>query len=125
LAIHHQNIMKKIYHLGSCSTCQRILKDLEPLDGVLLQEIKSEPMTAAQVDEMKDLAGSYEALFSKRAMLFRQKGLHEKALSEQDYRELILEHYTFLKRPVILVDGKIFVGNAKNTVQAAKEALHP
>jgi len=117
--------MKKIYHLGSCSTCQRILKDLEPLDGVQLQEIKSESMTAAQVDEMKALSGSYESLFSKRAMLFRQKGLHEKELSEQDYRELILEHYTFLKRPVILIGGKIFVGNAKNTVQAAKEALHP
>ena len=117
--------MKKIYHLGSCSTCQRILKELEPLDGVQLQEIKSEPITAAQVDEMKALSGSYESLFSKRAMLFRQKGLHEKELSEKDYRELILEHYTFLKRPVILVDGQIFVGNSKKTVQAAKEALHP
>ena len=117
--------MKKIYHLGSCSTCQRILKELEPLDGVQLQEIKSEPMTAAQVDEMKALSGSYESLFSKRAMLFRQKGLQEKELSEKDYRELILEHYTFLKRPVILVDGQIFVGNSKKTVQAAKEALHP
>ena len=117
--------MKKIYHLGSCSTCQRILKELEPLDGVQLQEIKSEPMTAAQVGEMKALSGSFESLFSKRAMLFRQKGLHEKELSEKDYRELILEHYTFLKRPVILVDGQIFVGNAKKTVQAAKEALHP
>ncbi|RIV70805.1 arsenate reductase family protein [Flagellimonas aequoris] len=117
--------MKKIYHLGSCSTCQRILKELEPLDGVQLQEIKSEPMTAAQVDEMKALSGSFESLFSKRAMLFRQKGLHEKELSEKDYRELILEHYTFLKRPVILVDGQIFVGNSKKTVQAAKEALHP
>ena len=117
--------MKKIYHLGSCSTCQRILKELEPLNGVQLQEIKSEPMTAAQVDEMKALSGSYESLFSKRAMLFRQKGLHEKELSEKDFRELILEHYTFLKRPVILVDGQIFVGNSKKTVQAAKEALHP
>ncbi len=117
--------MKKIYHLGSCSTCQRILKELEPLNGVQLQEIKSEPMTAAQVDEMKALSGSYESLFSKRAMLFRQKGLHEKELSEKDFRELILEHYTFLKRPVILVGGQIFVGNSKKTVQAAKEALHP
>ncbi|RIV43977.1 arsenate reductase family protein [Flagellimonas pelagia] len=117
--------MKKIYHLGSCSTCQRILKELEPLDGVQLQEIKSEPMTAAQVDEMKALSGSYESLFSKRAMLFRQKGLHEKELSEKDYKELILEHYTFLKRPVILVDGQIFVGNSKKTAQEAKEALHP
>ncbi|MBO0321191.1 hypothetical protein J0X14_02705 [Muricauda sp. CAU 1633] len=117
--------MKKIYHLGSCSTCQRILKEFEPLDGVQLQEIKTEPMTSGQLEEMSSLAGGYEPLFSKRAMLYRQKGLQEKQLSENDYKELILEHYTFLKRPVVLVDGKIFIGNSKKVVEAAKEALHP
>lgn len=117
--------MKKIYHLGTCSTCQRIIKELEPLDGVQLQEIKSEPITPGQLEEMAALSGNYESLFSKRAMLFRQRGLHEKNLSENDYKKLILEHYTFLKRPVILVDGQIFVGNSKKVVQAAKEALHP
>ena len=70
------------------------------------------------------LSGSYESLFSRRAILFRQRGLHEKELSEKDYRDLILEHYTFLKRPVVLVDDTIFVGNAKKTVEAAKAALH-
>lgn len=117
-------LMKKIYHLGSCSTCQRILKELEPLDGVQLQEIKSEAITPEQLEQMAALSGSYESLFSRRAMLFRQRGLHEKELSEKDYKELILEHYTFLKRPVVLVGDKIFVGNAKKTVEAAKEALH-
>ncbi|WP_420401203.1 arsenate reductase family protein [Flagellimonas sp.] len=116
--------MKKIYHLGSCSTCQRILKDLEPLDGVVLQEIKSEPMTAEQVEQMAQLAGSYEALFSRRAMLFRQRGLHEQKLTEEDYKNLILEHYTFLKRPVLLLEDQIFVGNSKKVVEAAKAALH-
>jgi len=116
--------MKKIYHLGSCSTCKRILKELEPLDGIELQEIKSEAITPEQLEQMKALSGSYESLFSRRAMLFRQRGLHEKNLSENDYKDLILEHYTFLKRPVIIVDDQIFVGNSKKTVQAAKEALH-
>ena len=116
--------MKKIYHLGSCSTCKRILKELEPLDGVELQEIKSEPITPEQLEEMEALSGSYESLFSRRAMLFRQKGLHEKELSEKDYKDLILEHYTFLKRPVIIVDDQIFVGNSKKIVEAAKEAIH-
>ena len=116
--------MKKIYHLGSCSTCKRILKELEPLDGVELQEIKSEPITPEQLEEMEALSGSYESLFSRRAMLFRQKGLHEKELSEKDYKDLILEHYTFLKRPVIIVNDQIFVGNSKKIVEAAKEAIH-
>ena len=117
--------MKKIFYLESCSTCQRILKELQPLEGVELQEIKSQPITPDQLEQMKNLAGSHEALFSRRAMLFRQRGLHEKELSEQDYKNLILDHYTFLKRPVLVLDDQIFVGNSKKVVQAAKEALHP
>jgi len=115
--------MRKIYHLNTCNTCQRIINELKPLDGVELQDIKAEAITQKQLEEMHDLAGSYQALFSKRARLYREKGLHEKELSEADYKSLILEHYTFLKRPVILVDDKIFIGNSKKTVSAAKEAL--
>lgn len=126
----HSNIqrntipMRKIYHLGSCSTCQRILKELAPLEGIALQDIKTEPLTESDVTTMKGLAGSYEALFSRRAMQYRQRGLHEKDLDEQDYKNLILDHYTFLKRPVVLIDDRIFIGNSKKTVAAAREALH-
>ncbi len=116
--------MKKIYHLSTCDTCQRIIKELQLPEGFELQDIKTEAMTEAQVEQMKNLAGSYEALFSKRARLFRQQGWHEKQLSEADFKKLILEHYTFLKRPVIFVDGQIFVGNSKKVVEAAKEAIH-
>lgn len=116
--------MKKIYHLSTCDTCQRIIKDLRPLDEFELQDIKSEAITESQVEEMKSLTGTYEALFSKRARLYREKGLNEKQLSETDFKDLILEHYTFLKRPVIFVAGKIFVGNSKKVVEAAKQAIH-
>lgn len=115
--------MKKIYHLSTCDTNQRILKELKPGKEVLLQEIKSEPVTAKQLDEMKSLAGSYGALFSKVARKYRQLGLHEKELTEKEYRKYILEEYTFLKRPVIIVDDQIFIGNTARTVEAAKAAL--
>ncbi len=115
--------MRKIYHLGSCNTCQRIIADLGPLEGFEMQEIKAQPITADQLHEMRTLTTSYESLFSRRAMRFRQEGLHEKSLTEDDYRSLILEHYTFLKRPVILYDSHIFIGNSKKTVQAAKDLI--
>lgn len=114
--------MKKIYHLATCSTCQRIMKELD-LNRFEEQEIKSEPITPVQLDEMKEMAGSYEALFSRRAMKYRQLGLHEKDLSEKDYRQWILKEYTFLKRPVIIVDDQIFVGSSKKTVEAAAKAI--
>ena len=89
----------------------------------MLQDIKTAPITEGQLDEIVKLAGSYEDLFSRRAMKFRQWGLHEKQLSETDYRDLILKEYTFLKRPVIVIDDKIFIGNAAKTIAAAKEDI--
>ncbi|MEQ9263523.1 MAG: ArsC/Spx/MgsR family protein [Owenweeksia sp.] len=115
--------MKKIYHLSTCSTCQRIIKELQPGSDVVLQDIKTEPMTGEQIDQMAEMAGSYEGLFSRRAMKHKSMGLKDKELSEQDYRQLILEEYTFLRRPVIIVNDNIFVGNAKKEVEGAKEAL--
>lgn len=113
----------KIYHLSTCSTCQRIIKQLNNGDGFELQDIKSEKITPAQLDNMKERVGSYEALFSRRAMKYRAMGLHEKTLTEDDYRQLILDEYTFLSRPVILIGDQMFVGNSKNTVTEAKAAL--
>ena len=87
------------------------------------QDIKSQPMTLEDVEEMKSKSGSYESLFSRKAMKYRSMGLGEKNLSEDDYRKLIQEEYTFLKRPVFLVDDKIFVGNTKKTVASLREYL--
>ncbi|MEB3347252.1 ArsC/Spx/MgsR family protein [Aquimarina gracilis] len=115
--------MKKIYHLSTCDTCKRILNELNPSSEFILQDIKTEAITTEQIEEMHKLAGSYEALFSKRARLYKERDLKNQNLSEQDYKNLILEHYTFLKRPVIITDNQIFVGNSKKVVEAAKSVM--
>lgn len=116
--------MKKAYYLSTCDTCKRILKELElEKKGFAMQDIKTEKITPAQLDEMKNLAGSCEALFSRVARKYKELGLSEKSLTEKDYRNLILEEYTFLKRPVIISGGQIFIGNAKKTVEEARHTL--
>lgn len=86
---------------------------------VELQDIKEKNIDATTLDWIKDKVGSYEALFSKRAIKFRSMGLHEMNLSEQDYRRLMLEEYTFLKRPFMINGEDVFIGNAKKDVEAA------
>lgn len=81
-------------------------------------------MTVKQVDEMQLMAGSYEVLFSKRATLYKEMGLKDEKLTEVDFKRYILEHYTFLSRPVMIIDGKIFVGNSAKTVDAAIQFLN-
>ncbi|NQX91785.1 MAG: hypothetical protein HRT74_06615 [Flavobacteriales bacterium] len=116
--------MRKIFHLSTCNTCQRIIKelDLENRD-VELQDIKVQNVSEKELDMMKEHEGSYEKLFSRRAMKFRSQGWNEKELCEADYKRLILEEYTFLKRPVLVLDDEVFVGNTKAVVAKAKERL--
>lgn len=115
--------MKKVYYLKTCSTCNRILKELNLPSEFILQDIKSEEITESQLDDMKALSGSYESLFSKRAKLYKERDLKNQKLTEQDFKKYILEHYTFLSRPVIIVDDEIFIGNSKKTVEAVKLSL--
>ena len=115
--------MKKIFHLSSCDTNRRILKELEIGDDVELQDIKVQNIDANTLDWLKEKAGSYEALFSKKAMKYRGLGLHEMQLTENDYRKYLLQEYTFLKRPFIINEGEVFIGNAKKEIAAAKDSF--
>jgi len=116
--------MKKLYYLSTCDTCKRIINELNLPSDVILQDIKSEEITVGQLEEMYVLSESYEELFSKRAKLYKEKDLKNANLAEADYKTYILEHYTFLKRPVLLYNDQIFIGNSKKTIALAKEYIH-
>lgn len=116
--------LRKIYHLSTCSTCQRIIKtlalghkDFEFID------IKVQNISESDLDKAAETVGSFENVFSKRALKFRGMGLHNLDLSEDDYKRHILEEYTFLKRPVIFIDEDIFVGNSKKVIEQARVKL--
>jgi arsenate reductase len=114
--------MKKIYHLSSCSTNARIIKELDlHKKDFEFQDIKTEKISATQLLEMKNICGSYEALFSRVALKY--KSLEPKPSSESEYKKLILEEYTFLKWPVLLIGNEIFIGNSKKNIALAKDAL--
>ncbi|MXO06373.1 arsenate reductase family protein [Flavobacterium sp. HBTb2-11-1] len=107
--------MNKIYYLSSCDTCRKIIKSL-PENNLVFQDIKQDPITEEQLEEMHKLSGSYEALFSKKAQLYKSMGLKDQSLTEADFKKYILEHYTFLSRPVFIIDGKIYIGNSQKNI---------
>jgi arsenate reductase len=114
--------MKKVYYLGTCDTCARIIKELKLKEmGFVFQDIKTEKITKDQLEEMKTLSGSYESLFSRVALKY--KTLDPKPASESEYKKLILQEYTFLKRPVIIKGKHIYIGNSKGNVAKAKDEL--
>lgn len=114
--------MNKIYYLASCSTCKKIIKSL-PASNLLFHDIRENPLTETEVDALKELAGSYEALFSKKAQLYKSLGLKDKQLTEADYKKYLLQHYTFLSRPVFVINDKIYIGNSQKNTQAVISVL--
>jgi len=101
----------------------RILKFLNLPPDFLFYEIKENEMTVDQLNEMHTLAGTYESLFSKRAKLYKEMGLKDQNLSEKDFKHYLLEHYTFLKRPVFIIGDKIFIGNSQKNIKAVQSEL--
>ncbi len=114
--------MNKIYYLASCDTCRKIIKSLPKNNNLVFHDIKQDPITIEELETMHQLSGSYEALFSKKAQLYKSMDLKNKALTEEDYKKYILEHYTFLSRPVFIIDNKIYTGNSQqNMLQVMKQ----
>lgn len=108
--------MKKVFYLKTCDTCKRILKELD-FTSFELQDIKTTAITPDELEQMKELAGSYEALFSRRAQNYKKLGLKDILLTEEDIKNYILTDYTFLKRPVVIDMDAIFIGNEKKNLE--------
>lgn len=108
--------MQKVFYLKTCGTCTKILKMFD-FSGWELRELKSTPVSEEELAEMYKLTKSYEALFSRRSTQIKARGIDLKSLKEDDFKKLILEHYSFLKRPVFLTDQEVFVGNEKKNIE--------
>ena len=110
--------MKKAYYLWTCDTCKRILKELNLSEDWQLQDIKTDKITQEQLEEMRSMTDSYGSLLNRRARkLSEYKG---QELSEEKLKSMILEEYTFLKRPVFIFDNEIFIGNSKKVIESLK-----
>jgi arsenate reductase len=115
--------MDIIYYLASCDTCRKIIKSLPKEHDFKFHDIKQDPITVAELEKMRELSGSYEALFSKKAQLYKSMDLKNKSLTEDDYKKYILEHYTFLSRPVFIIKDKIYIGNTQQNMLQVMKAL--
>lgn len=115
--------MMKGFYLSSCSTCKKIISQINLPEGFDLQDIKTNKISIQQLEELKNLSGSYESLFSRKAVLYRSLNLKEQALREADYKAYLLKEYTFLKRPVFIIENEIYIGNSKQNVDKLKAHL--
>lgn len=115
--------MKHVFYLDSCSSCRRIIRDVNPGNDFVLQNLKQTPISESQVDFLASATGSYESLFNKQARKYREMELFKREISESEYKSLLLQEYTFLKRPIFVLDSNVFVCKNKDTINNLKSRL--
>jgi arsenate reductase len=102
----------KLYWLPNCSTCQKAdayLKNNEQ-QVVEYRDVKAQPLSESEIKSLAKLVGVVDSLFSRRARKYRELGLHERELSEDELLDLMASEYTFIKRPVLVEDGRAIAG---------------
>lgn len=114
--------MKKVYFLSTCSTCKRIINEVQWPQDIEFIDIKKRCIDLDALEWLKAKLGTYEALFSKKAQRFGE--VKQNISNDNDYKKLMLSDYTFLKRPVILYGDFYSVGNDKQAVQKIKDQFN-
>ncbi|MGI8788491.1 MAG: arsenate reductase family protein [Pyrinomonadaceae bacterium] len=106
--------MNKIYFYGlpNCTTCQKALRrlDYHRVSNVEKRNIKEEPLSREEVERLVKKLGGAENLFSRRSVKYRELGLKDKTLSDAEMLDLMASEYTFLKRPILVVNNKAIAG---------------
>jgi arsenate reductase (glutaredoxin) len=106
------SVSVEVYGLPYCTTCQKAVAYLEGKDVSVrsFRNLKEEPLSTDEVRALAAKVGGVEKLFSKRAMKYRQMGLHEREVAEDEMVKLMSEEYTFVTRPVIVRDDRATAG---------------
>lgn len=100
----------KLYGLKNCDTCRKALKNLPEAEFV---DVRT---TGVPADIMARAYAEFSgALVNTRSTTWR--GLNDEQRADEPLR-LLAEHPALMKRPLIEVDGKLFLGWSKE-VQAA------
>lgn len=102
----------------------RIIKSLGIEDAYFLQNVKEQMTSPEQLDFLYNFTNSYEGLINKRGRVFAQMKREKAVFSETVYKALLENEYSCLKRPILIWDNKVFLGNAKATVVKMKAALN-
>lgn len=115
--------MVVFYQFDNCKGCQKVSEELDLADKAQFRDIKNEPVSSEELDRLQSKVGSYESLLSKKSVKFKMEGLHKQELTEDQYRELLLQEYTYFKRPILEIEDQVFLGSEDETIEAARKAL--
>ena len=107
----------KFIFLSTCSTCKKIINILGIENKSFLQDVKHKILSKNQLDFLYNYTKSYEALINKRGLVYKKIKQDGLIMNEKKFKELLEKEYSCVKRPILIWNNKVYIGNSKSTVE--------
>jgi len=102
--------MLKVYGIKNCNKVRDTLKWLDEKEvEYKFVNLKKEPLSEAKLDEFVHKVG-LDVLINTRGTTYRNLGLKEKNLTDDQLFDHLLENQTMIKRPILEIDEAVLVG---------------
>ena len=102
--------MIQVYGIKNCNKIRDTLQWLKEHEiEHTFYDLKKEPLTREELDEFVHRIG-LDVLLNKKGMKWRQLGLKDQELDDNQLFDQLLEHQTMMKRPVLINGEAILVG---------------
>lgn len=110
--------MLKVYGIKNCNKIRNTRKWLDERNvGYEFIDVKKTPIPAEKLADFTEKVG-LDTLINRRGMKWRQLGLADKNVSEQELFDQMLEHQTMIKRPLITKGEAIMVGYDEDALES-------
>ncbi len=102
--------MLKVYGIKNCNKVRDSLKwlDENEVDYTFI-DLKKDPLSEGKLDEFVHKVG-LDVLINRRGTTWRNLGLKELDLDEDQLFDKLLENQTMIKRPLLELDDAVLVG---------------
>lgn len=117
-------MVNTFFHLSTCNSCKKTMKSLSLPNSFNKINIKENPITKIQLKELYNYTKSYEKLINKRSQLYTKRKIKNIELKDNDFKHLLLEHYTFLKRPLMFYNNKLYIGDSEKIIEELQKDLN-
>lgn len=110
--------MIQVYGIKNCNKVRDTFSWLKKNDiEYEFVDLKKEPLNREELHSLVQQIG-LDVLVNKRGMKWRQLGLKDENLSDDELFEVLLENQTMIKRPVLVQDQAIMVGYDEDSFEA-------
>lgn len=109
-----------IYHNPRCSKSRQTLALLKEnsIEATVIEYLKNPPSTAELAEILQKLGKSPRDIIRTKEALYKEQGVNDQSLSDQQILEKLHEFPKLIERPIVVCGDKAVIGRPPENVLA-------